>query len=253
MKSSSAQPAWHATAHNSPLIAKFIDAAKPLSIQVHPDDGYAKIHEGSLGKTEAWYILEAQADATIIWGFARELDKDSLQKAISANRLEPYLNVVSVNAGDVIYNKAGTVHAVGSGIFLFEIQQASDITYRLYDYGRIDARGQTRELHIDKALAVADLSAANAAKQQPKKLSEQVTELVRSAHFVMEHWHLRRPRQCSTSPDSLELLTVLEGSCELVYGGTRLRLSPADSAVLPAALGEYQLAAEASLMRCYVP
>ena len=239
-----------------PLLAKFIDAAKPLSIQVHPDDSYARTHEadsGHLGKTEAWYILEAAPDASIIWGLAEEVDKETLRKAILGSTLEPYLNVVPVKAGDVIYNEAGKVHAIGAGIFLFEIQQSSDLTYRLYDYGRKDASGKVRELHIDKALEVADLSVGSEAKQTPKPISDDVTELVRSDYFVMERWKVDQPILLKTNLDSLELLTVLEGKLNLSAGEHQLELLQGDAAVLPAALGSYTFAGEATLIRCYVP
>jgi len=143
-----------------PLLAKFIDAADKLSIQVHPDDAYVHEREaesGFHGKSEAWLILEAAPDASIVWGFRDALTPDEVKAAAREGRLERHLNVVPVKAGDVIYNPAGTVHAIGGGIFLFEIQQASDLTYRLYDYDRKDARGQPRDLHLDKALEVGDL------------------------------------------------------------------------------------------------
>ncbi|HET8984820.1 MAG TPA: type I phosphomannose isomerase catalytic subunit, partial [Trueperaceae bacterium] len=146
------------------LMAKFLDAASDLSIQVHPDDAYALTHEsatGHLGKTEAWYVMEAESGAGVVWGFSRQMTEDEVRLQVANGTLADSLNRVPVSPGDVIVNEAGTVHAVGAGLMLFEIQQSSDLTYRLYDYGRRDAAGNLRELHLDKALAVADLRRAD--------------------------------------------------------------------------------------------
>lgn len=238
-----------------PLLAKLIDAADRLSIQVHPDDAYALRYEaasGHLGKAEAWYILEAAPGAQIIWGFNQDLSPDRVREAALCGELERYLNAIPVAAGEVIYNPPGTVHAIGAGILLFEIQQSSDLTYRLYDYQRRDASGQLRELHLDKALAVATLRASAGAKVTPKALGPQRSELVRTEHFVMERLVLGAPLELSTTPASLELLVVLRGHAAICHGDT-LVLAQAEAAVLPAVLGSYQLAGEGELVRCYLP
>src|SRR5690606_7643611 len=145
------------------LLAMFLDAAADLSIQVHPDDSYALTHEaasGHLGKADAWYVLDAAPGATVVWGFDKDMDAAEVRRAVAAGTLTASLTRVPVAPGDVIVNPAGTVHAVGAGLRLFEIQQASDLTYRLYDYARRDAAGDRRELHLDKSLAVADLGRA---------------------------------------------------------------------------------------------
>jgi mannose-6-phosphate isomerase len=146
------------------LMAKFLDAAADLSIQVHPDDSYALANEaatGHLGKAEAWYVLEAEPGAGVVWGFRRPMTEAAVRSQVANGTLADSLNRVPVAPGDVIVNEAGTVHAVGAGLMLFEIQQSSDLTYRLYDYDRRDAAGNLRELHLDKALAVADLRPAD--------------------------------------------------------------------------------------------
>lgn len=148
------------------LLAKFLDAAQDLSIQVHPDDDYALANEaatGHLGKAEAWYVIAADPGAQVVWGFTRAVSAAEVRAAVADATLGDHLNRVPVVPGDVIVNPAGTVHAVGAGLQLFEIQQASDLTYRLYDYARRDAAGQLRELHLDKALEVADLNRADPA------------------------------------------------------------------------------------------
>lgn len=243
-----------------PLLAKFIDAEDKLSIQVHPDDDYARKYEretGYLGKTEAWYILETDPEATIIWGFRDKLSKEQIREKIEHGTLEPHLNTVPVTAGDVIYNPAGTLHAVGAGIFLFEIQQSSDLTYRLYDYDRRDASGNKRELHVEKALDVLERTPREEAKVSPKAVSETKTALVSVPNFVMERWDIRGPQQEHVDPASLEILTVIEGTVELSAADaivdSTVTLVRGESAVLPAALGVYDLSGEGTLLRCYLP
>ena len=239
-----------------PLLAKFIDAATPLSIQVHPDDAYARRVEaasGHLGKTEAWYIIDATEDAHILWGFNQEVSARSVRRAIDQGTLEDYVNVVPVQAGDVIYNPAGTLHAIGAGIILFEIQQSSDLTYRVYDYQRRDAAGNVRELHVDKALEVLDLQAGQQAKVAPKQRDEQTLELIRVDAFAMELWQVNGQRPTHTEASSLEILTLLEGEVVLSSQHDPLTLSAGMSGVLPATLGDYQLKGNASLLRCYLP
>lgn len=141
-----------------PVLVKFIDAAKDLSIQVHPNDEYARIHEnGSWGKTEMWYIVDATEDAFIIYGFHHQVTKKQIRDAIATGTLEKYMNIIHVKPGEVYFIPSGTVHAIGKGCLIAEIQESSDLTYRLYDYNRVDKNGKTRELHIDKGLDVANL------------------------------------------------------------------------------------------------
>jgi mannose-6-phosphate isomerase len=239
-----------------PLLAKLIDASDKLSIQVHPDDAYALSQEaatGYLGKTEAWYILEAAPEAEIIWGFSESLSPQQLRNAIEEGTLERYLNTVPVRAGDVILNPAGTVHAIGAGILLFEIQQSSDLTYRLYDFQRRDASGQLRELHVDKALDVSDLQPGNRAKILPKQLSPQITQLVATEHFVMDELQLPGLPELTTRPESLELLTVLGGAVTIHHDGEPVILEQTEAAVLPAVLGAYSLEGSGRVIRCTIP
>ena len=239
-----------------PLLAKFIGADKPLSIQVHPDDDYAQEHEvdsGYLGKTEAWVILAAEGNATIIWGFKDELSEGEVRRAIEEERLEPHLNVVPIQPGDVIYNPAGTLHAIGAGTLLFEIQQSSDLTYRLYDYGRKDASGQARELHVDKALDVLDLTAGERAKVESEPLSENKTQLLHAERFAAERWQVSGEQREAVNETSLEILTAIEGEMTLEAGGLEVSLNKGEAVVLPAVLGDYVLSGEGVLIRCFVP
>jgi mannose-6-phosphate isomerase len=239
-----------------PLLAKFLDPSQWLSIQVHPDDAYALSKEattGYLGKTEAWYVLDAKENSQIIWGFKQEVTEQQVRDAITDGRLENLLNYVSVKTGDVIYNPAGTIHALGPDVFIFEIQQSSDLTYRLYDFNRKDSSGKLRELHIDKALEVSSLTNQGNAKVSTKALNEHVVELVRSEFFVAEKWEVRKPAQMTTNDESLELLTVIEGNLQVNSRSESLILTRAESAVLPASLGNYELMGKATVLRCFVP
>lgn len=144
-----------------PILIKLIDAKKDLSVQVHPSDEYAKKHEhGQLGKTEMWYILDAAKGTKLIYGFKMNQNQETIKKAIEEGTLEKYLKKVPVKKNDLYYIKAGTVHAIGAGALIAEIQESSNLTYRLYDYDRIDKNGKKRELHIEKGLAVAEFKAA---------------------------------------------------------------------------------------------
>lgn len=140
------------------ILVKLIDAAKDLSIQVHPNDEYAKKYENQLGKNEMWYVLEAEEGATLVYGFEHSVTKAQIKKAIETGRLEKHLHREAVHKGDVFYIPGGTVHGLGKGIIVAEIQQSSNVTYRLYDYNRTDKNGKKRELHIEKALDVLDMS-----------------------------------------------------------------------------------------------
>ena len=139
-----------------PVLVKLIDARNDLSVQVHPDDSYARVHENDNGKTEMWYVIDAEEDAHLVYGFRDKLSKEEFRKAVEENTLMEYVNRVPVKKGDVFFITPGTLHAIGKGILIAEIQQSSNVTYRVYDYGRLGADGKPRELHVDKAIEVTD-------------------------------------------------------------------------------------------------
>ena len=144
-----------------PIMIKFIDAKSDLSVQVHPDDDYAREHEnGQLGKTEMWYVLDAAKDAHLIYGLYHNTKKETLRKSIENGTLEKHLQKVKIKKGDQFYIQAGMIHAIGAGALIAEIQESSNLTYRLYDYDRVDKNGNKRELHVDKALEVANLKSS---------------------------------------------------------------------------------------------
>ena len=153
-----------------PILIKFIDAKNDLSVQVHPDDAYAKEFEnGQLGKTEMWYVLDARRDAKLVYGFRQDTDEETVRKSIEEGTLMKHLQQVPVQKDDLFFIEAGTVHAIGAGILVAEIQENSNLTYRLYDYDRVDKDGKKRELHVEQALKVANLS-SSAEPRQPLRV-----------------------------------------------------------------------------------
>ncbi len=239
-----------------PLLAKLLDAAEPLSLQVHPDDGYAlreEAHTGHLGKTEAWYVLEAAPGASVLWGWEREVEVREVRDAIDAGRLEQLLRRLPVQAGDVIVNQAGVVHAVGAGIMLYELQQASDLTYRLYDYDRRDEHGRARDLHLDKGLAVARLT-PEATPEPPRTLGQGRVRLARTEAFTLERWAVGcedapREQVWQVAPDSLEVWTVLEGAVRLTSTAGRWELRAHDTLLVPANAGTLRWQGHALLVQ----
>lgn len=156
----------HKGENSLPILIKFIDAKQDLSVQVHPTDTYAKEKEnGQLGKTEMWYVLDAGKDAKLVYGLKQDCTKEELRTAIANGTVMKYLQTVSIHKDDLFFIQAGTIHAIGAGALVAEIQENSNLTYRLYDYDRVDKNGKKRELHIDKALEVANLHSSAEPKQ----------------------------------------------------------------------------------------
>lgn len=154
-----------------PILVKLIDAKRDLSIQVHPDDDYARKYEdGQSGKTEMWYVVDATKDARLVYGFYHDVTKQEIREGIENGDIEKYLQKVKIHKNDVFFIEAGTVHAIGAGALIAEVQENSNLTYRLYDYGRTDKNGKKRELHVEKALEVANLGASNEPRQPMRLL-----------------------------------------------------------------------------------
>ena len=202
-----------------PLLGKLIDAKKPLSVQVHPGDDYALRVEGEYGKNEMWYIADAEPGAYIYYGLSAEISKDEIRKRIEEETLEEVLNKVEVKTGDTFYVKAGTIHAIGSGSLICEIQQSSNSTYRMYDYGRRDKDGNLRPLHIDKALDVIDIELnVQAAKNGPvkgEKMPGNFIKLVESPYFTTDLYKGNSAAVIKADESSFVALVVLKGEGEL--------------------------------------
>lgn len=209
-----------------PILIKFIDADKDLSVQVHPDDKYAyKNENGSRGKTEVWYVLDATPDAKLIYGLAHDSDPDTIRDAVSQGTVAEHLQYVPITKNDVFYVEAGTIHAIGAGALIAEIQENSNITYRLYDYDRKDKDGNKRPLHIDKALEVANLDRASAPIQPMRVLRYEpgvAKELLCRCKYFEVHRMLiseESGRGISYQSDSLSfrVLLCIDGSGSLTY------------------------------------
>ncbi len=232
--------------HDFPQLTKFIDANDKLSIQVHPDDAYAhtvEAHTGFHGKTEAWYILHAEPDANLIYGLNRTSNRDEFAQAVREGWLEQLVNYVPVQAGDVVFVPAGTLHAINEGIILFEIQQKSDLTYRVYDYNRRGPDGQLRDLHLDKALDVIRYQPPAQEKIPPIALAPGRDLLVACPYFALERHQYEDVAHLSTRLASFETWTVIAGAAT-VAGET---LALGQSLVLPAALGDFTIVPQGSV------
>jgi mannose-6-phosphate isomerase len=221
-----------------PMLIKFIDAADNLSIQVHPSDKYALQYEKSYGKSEVWYILDAEDGAGIYLGFKQNIEKSQFEKKISDGTLTEILNFIPAKKGDVFAIEAGTLHAIGKGLTILEIQQNSDLTYRVFDYNRVGKDGAKRELHINKALAVTKLSALSPSPfVSPKvEFGSYTKRLVAdNKYFFAEHYTLDG-KMTLENDDSFMSLTLLEGKMAIIHDNGALDITKGQTVFIPAAL-----------------
>lgn len=229
-----------------PMLVKLIDAKQDLSVQVHPSDAYALKNENSFGKTEMWYIVEAEKGAGIYLGFKKDVTREEYETAIRNNTLTELLNFFEVKAGDCYFIPSGTIHAIGTGCLICEIQQNSNLTYRVYDYGRKDKNGKERELHVDKALKVTNLERYEYA---PLKLSTEQGELLGlSRYFTTTSVCVCGEKTLKADKNSFKCITCVEG-CGKV-GGTKIALG--DSLFVPAGYGEVKLEGDMNLIMAEV-
>ncbi len=248
----------NSTGGQLPILIKFIDAGQNASVQVHPDDFYAEKHEnGESGKAEMWYVLEADTDSKLIYGFQNDMDKESVKEALQKGSVETFLNKVSVKKDDVFYVEPGTVHAIGAGTVLVEIQQNSNITYRLYDYGRRGADGKCRDLHIEKALDVMKFQ-ADSKPRQPMRLLKYspgcATELLcRCRYFQVERILLNNEEHKSLIEMQMDaatfmVLVCLEGNLT-ISADADLFVKKGDTVFVPASGREIRLCGNAHLLK----
>lgn len=228
-----------------PLLIKLIDAKGDLSVQVHPDNEYALRIEGEPGKTEMWYIVDCEPGASLLYGFKEQISREEFERRIADNTLLDVCNRVPVHKGDVFFIDSGTLHAIGAGILLCEIQQSSNTTYRIYDYGRMGTDGQPRELHVAKALDVTKLERPVRDTKPQAKLDifacAEVELLASCEYFTTYHINLNGMCHLKAGENSFQCITVLAGSMELATAGGRVSIKKGESVFLPAGLGRYQL------------
>ncbi|MCD8105577.1 MAG: class I mannose-6-phosphate isomerase [Lachnospiraceae bacterium] len=237
-----------------PVIVKFIDADKDLSVQVHPDDAFAREYEHDNGKSEMWYVVDAREGTSLIYGFAHPVSEGILRDALAENSLDKHLQKVRVHKDDVFYVPAGTVHGIGAGALIVEVQESSDVTYRLYDYNRIDKNGRKRELHFEKAIRVMDMQVAPDVKQLPRMVhyypgsSREI--LCRCKYFQTERIRVKRECSFSVLGTSFQILLCINGSGTISSEtGAEVSYSKGECIFLPAGLGRCHVAGESELLK----
>ena len=234
-----------------PILIKLIDAKDNLSVQVHPDDEYAKKYEGDLGKTEMWYVLEADEGAQLVYGFKKDLTKEEFKAAIEENTLSDLLNYVEVHKGDVFFITPGTMHAIGKGIVIAEIQESSNVTYRVYDYGRVGADGKPRELHVAKALEVTKLEKAHESTH-PYTMEAieggQAGVLATCEYFTVKRIQVEKEVSLTATAESFHHVLVVDGEVQMDAAGQKWIGKKGDSFFVPANSGAYTISGKAEVV-----
>ena len=233
-----------------PLLIKFIDANSNLSVQVHPDDEYAFENENSKGKTEMWYVLDCSNDAKIICGVKDGTTKELLKEKIEANRIVDVLNFVNVKKGDVIYIPSGTIHALLGNTLVAEIQQNSNITYRVYDWDRVGVDGKPRQLHTKKAIDVIDVEKTPQISNSGNE--EGIRNIVESQYFRTDKLDIKGKIQCEDITDSFKAFCVVEGNGSLKIQEDSYELNKGDSFIIPACIDKYEILGNIELLKSYL-
>lgn len=227
-----------------PLLIKFIDASEDLSIQVHPNDQLAKERHNDLGKSEMWYVIQADNGATLIDGFSKDSSKEEYLEYLDSGRLTEILNVEKVNKGDVFYLPAGRVHTIGKGLLLAEIQQTSDLTYRIYDFDRVDKDGNKRELHTELAVEAIDFKKPDSVKSQYEDLPNQTNEVVKSQYFTTNKFSVdQKIKVDRSSLDSFKIYIGVGGKGTIAGES----ISFGDVMLVPASMKEFEIEPEGKL------
>ncbi len=247
--------------HDFPLLVKFLFPTDQLSIQVHPRDAYARQNESphARGKTEMWHVVSAQPGANLLLGLVPDADQRQFVDCLENRSLENLFRRWPVNAGDTFYVPAGTAHTIGAGMIICEVQQNSDLTYRLYDFDRVDASGNRRELHIEKGLAVLDFEDRTGGKIAPVILpsSDEAKKslMVACPYFATERWDVSDAHHTKSDPSRFELLIVLGGSGDIQWHGGTRAYRVGECWFIPARLGQFSVLPKegTSLLRTYVP
>ena len=239
-----------------PLLIKIIDSNDWLSIQVHPGDELAQKRHNGNGKTEMWYVLDAEKKAELISGFNRKVTKEEYLRHLEANTLKEILNFEKVETGDVFFMPAGRVHALGPGLVIAEIQQTSDLTYRIYDFGRLDDEGKPRQLHNDLALDAIDFNLYPDYKSHYLQKQNQTVSLVKSPYFITNILDFNKPvLKDYIALDSFVIYLCTSGSCKVISNGREENLVMGETMLIPAISGEIELipSPSAKLLEVYIP
>lgn len=234
-----------------PIMVKLIDAKDNLSVQVHPSDEYALKNENQFGKTEMWYIIDAEPGAELLYGVEKEVTAQELTDSLSNGTITDICHHASVKKGDVFFIPSGTIHAIGKGILLAEVQQNSNVTYRLYDYGRLGNDGKPRQLHVKQGSEVSSLKPLplNVQKESVSLSDDCKAELLAACkYFKTYSVNVDGDIHLSTDETSFHTFTILEGSLKLVADETTLEMNAGETVFLPASMGAYQLTGTAELI-----
>lgn len=242
---------YHQFGKQFPLLFKYLDAREDLSIQVHPNDELAKKRHNSFGKTEMWYIMQADENASIIVGFKEKSNASDYLEHLKNKSLLDILDKVKVKSGDVFFLETGTVHAIGAGLVVAEIQQTSDITYRIYDFDRKDANGKERELHIDLALEAINYNKVDTFKKYNTTTNESNT-VVDCRYFTTNLIPLEGKITVKNSGDSFKVYMCVDGDFDLELNNCNYNYKKGDTLLLPAALEEFKLDGKASILEIYI-
>jgi mannose-6-phosphate isomerase len=236
-----------------PLLIKFIDAKEDLSIQLHPNDELASKRHNSFGKTEMWYVMQADKDANLIVGFNREMNAETYLEHLKNKTLPEILNFEPVQTGDTFFIEVGRVHAIGAGVLLAEIQQTSDITYRVYDWDRVDDEGNSRELHNDLAIDAIDFDMPNNYKVDYDQVENQSNQMVSCPYFTTNYINLNTVLHKDNHHDSFMIYICVEGEAEIICNKVSTQIKAGETLLLPAILKTYQISAkQAKLLEVYV-
>ena len=239
--------------NNFPLLIKFIDAKQDLSIQLHPDDDLAKERHNSFGKTEMWYVMQADKGANLIVGFNQKMDDKTYLKHLEEKTLTKILNFDNVKAGDTYFIEAGRVHAIGAGVLLAEIQQTSDVTYRVYDWDRVDDEGNERELHNDIAIDAFKFDLKDDFRVDYKKEKNLSNSMVSCPFFTTNYIELDSNLEKENLHDSFLIYMCVDGEVEVVTEDTKEVISKGETILLPAAVKDFKLNSKnAKLLEVYV-
>lgn len=236
-----------------PLLIKFIDAKQDLSVQLHPNDQLAKERHNSFGKTEMWYVLQADSESNLIVGFNQGMTQELYLKHLEDKTLQSILNFDAVKAGDTYFIEVGRIHAIGAGVLLAEIQQTSDITYRVYDWDRVDAEGNERELHNDIALDAFDFDMPDNFRVQYSLESNASTELVSCPYFTTNVLDVKAPILKENTHDSFMIYMCVEGTASIEVDGTVTELSIGETVLVPACIERFSISSnDAKLLEIYI-
>jgi len=236
-----------------PLLIKFIDAKEDLSVQLHPNDQLAKARHNSFGKTETWYVVQADPESNLIVGFNQEMTQELYLKHLEDKTLQSILNYDTVKAGDAYFIEVGRIHAIGAGVLLAEIQQTSDITYRVYDWDRVDSEGNERELHNDIALEAFDFDMPDNFRVDYTKDSDSPTELVSCPYFTTNVLKVNDTILKENTHDSFMIYMCVEGKAQIEVDGNQTEISMGETVLIPACIKRFSISANhAKLLEVYV-